>query len=233
MDDIAIAGIQPTGSLHIGNYLGMIATAASNPPGSSLLLFVADLHALTTSQAGDDVRESSMIAAATCIACGLDMSRVSIFIQSDVPCHAEMCWFLSCIANFGHLSRMTQFKDKSQKNLNINLGLFAYPVLMAADILLYKSKFVVIGDDQKQHIEFTRDLAATFNARYNTNILVMPEPIIPKGSARIMSLQDGTKKMSKSDAVELSRINLDDADDIIIKKFNEPKRTPYPILLAT
>jgi tryptophanyl-tRNA synthetase len=219
----AVTGVQATGgSLHLGNYLGALASLASVDPACELFLFVADLHSLTTHDGVENIFENSLNVAATFLAC---CPRSSVlFLQSDVPQHSELCWILSSIAQYGQLSRMTQFKDKAQKNQsNINLGLFSYPVLMAADILIYNASYVPVGDDQRQHLEFTRDIALAFNKKYNTEVFNIPEATIPQDAARIMSLSDGAKKMSKSDPSDASRINLLDSDDLIVQKIKRAR----------
>lgn len=203
-----------------------------------------NLHAITVPQNPVELRQNVLDAAAIYLACGLDPKRSAIFVQSEVREHAELAWVLGCITPMGWLKRMTQFKDKTLQEVNeegdseayfsnltkfnsANLGLFAYPVLMAADILLYHADLVPVGEDQKQHLELTRDLAGAFNRRYNTEYFKLPEPLIIKDVKRIMSLQDGTKKMSKSDESELSRINLEDAVDDIVKKVKKAKTDSF------
>lgn len=218
----AVTGIQPTGIFHIGNYLGMLEPAVNLSLGNEIAVFMADLHALTTHDTHDSLRHNAVLGTASLLACGFDINNGFIFIQSEVYMHYELFWILSCLVHYGPLSRMTQFKSKSDSLGGATLGLFAYPVLMAADILLYNPKFVPIGDDQQQHLELTRNLASAFNAKYG-NILKMPEPAFSGKMTRVMSLQDGTKKMSKSDISELSRINLNDSNETIVRKIQRAK----------
>jgi len=211
------SGIQPTGELHIGNYLGAIQQFLRLQHEASCLFCVVDLHALTTPRDPGALRQQSTLVAAAYLACGIDPGQATIFVQSQVPAHTELAWILGCLAGFGELSRMTQFKDKSRKAETTSLGLFSYPVLMAADILLYRSTAVPIGEDQKQHLELCRNLAERFNARYGET-LTIPEPLIGATGGRIMSLQDPTNKMSKSDPDPQSRIGLLDAPEVIRQK---------------
>lgn len=218
---IAITGVQPSGELHLGNYLGVLRSLGSLGATYDMLVFVADLHSLTTFGCS---RDASLNALSSYIACGVDPEKNILFIQSDVPAHAELCWILTCLAPYGHLSRMTQFKDKSKRQVdNINLGLLSYPVLMAADILLYNAQFVPAGDDQRQHLEFTRDLALLFNKKCGSDVLTVPEPLFLDIAARIMSLTDGSRKMSKTDLSDASRINMTDSDDVIVQKIKRAK----------
>lgn len=221
--------MQPTAHLHLGNYLGALKNWVSlqDEPDSECLYGVVDLHAVTVPQEPDDLRRATREIAAAYIAGGIDPSKSAIFVQSAVPAHSEMMWLLSTMTQMGKLERMTQFKDKAGKNAErAGLGLFAYPTLMAADILIYKATHVPVGDDQKQHLELARDIAATFNARYGVETLVAPEPYILGAGTRVMSLQDGTKKMSKSDPSEKSRINLTDDADTIAKKIKKAQTDP-------
>jgi len=208
------SGVQPTGNLHLGNYLGAIKNfvALQNEENSTCVYCVVDLHAITLKQDPTELKNNIRETAATFIASGINPEKSIIFNQSLVPAHAEGSWILSCIARMGWLNRMTQFKEKAGKDKEkASVGLYIYPVLMAADILLYDATHVPVGDDQKQHLELCRDIAQKFNNDYNaTNFLVPPEPLIQKQFSRIMSLKDGTKKMSKSDVSDLSRINLTD-----------------------
>jgi len=224
--------MQPTAHLHLGNYLGALKNwvALQDEPDSECLYGVVDLHAITVPQNPDDLRKATREIAAAYIAGGIDPSKSAIFVQSAVPQHSELMWLLATMTQMGKLERMTQFKDKAGKNAErAGLGLFAYPVLMAADILLYKATHVPVGDDQKQHLELARDIAATFNARYGVEALVPPEPYIMGAGTRVMSLADGSKKMSKSDASEKSRINLTDDADAIVKKIKKAQTDQDPM----
>ena len=221
--------MQPTANLHLGNYLGALKNwvALQDEPNSECLYGVVDLHAITVQQDPDDLRRATREMAAAYIAGGIDPKKSAIFVQSAVPAHSEMMWLLSTMTQMGKLERMTQFKDKAGKNAErAGLGLFAYPVLMAADILIYKASHVPVGDDQKQHLELARDIASTFNTRYDVEALVQPEPYIMGAGTRVMSLQDGTKKMSKSDPSEKARINLTDDADAIAKKIKKAQTDP-------
>lgn len=223
-----LSGIQPTGNLHLGNYLGSIANWIDLQSTHRCIFGVMNLHAITLPQNPKDLEQNVLDAAAVYLACGLDPKKSTIFVQSQVPQHAELAWVLSTIAPMGWLNRMTQFKEKSAANEN--LGLYSYPILMAADILLYNADLVPVGEDQKQHLELTRDLAGAFNHRFNCEYFKLPEPMILKAVKRIMSLQDGTKKMSKSDESDLSRINLNDAAEVILKKVKKAKTDSLPII---
>lgn len=220
-----LSGVQPTGNLHLGNYLGAIKNWVSMQAEHDENLFcIVDLHAITVPQNPDDLRASTFKTAATYIACGIDPKKSVIFNQSSVPEHSELGWLFSCITPLGWLNRMTQFKEKSGKHKDQScLGLYAYPVLMAADILLYNATHVPVGEDQKQHLELTRDIAGAFNRQYNLEYFTLPEPLILGEAARVMSLRDGTKKMSKSDESDYSRINLTDTADIIAQKLKKAK----------
>ncbi|MBP7710410.1 MAG: tryptophan--tRNA ligase [Rickettsiales bacterium] len=216
-----LSGIQPTGNLHLGNYLGSIANWIDLQSTHRCIFGVMNLHAITLPQDPKELQKNVLDAAAVYLACGLDPKKSTIFVQSEVAQHAELAWVLGTITPMGWLNRMTQFKEKSADNEN--LGLYSYPVLMAADILLYRADLVPVGEDQKQHLELTRDLAGAFNRRYGVEYFKLPEPMILKAVKRIMSLQDGTKKMSKSDESDLSRINLDDSAEVILKKVKKAK----------
>lgn len=216
-----LSGIQPSGNLHLGNYLGSIRNWVDLQASHNCLFGIMNLHAITVPQDPQVLRQNVLDAAAIYLACGLDADKTTIFVQSDVAAHAELAWVLGCITPLGWLNRMTQFKEKSANNEA--LGLYSYPVLMASDILLYRSDLVPVGEDQKQHLELTRDLAGAFNRRYGVEYFKLPEPLIMKTVKRIMSLQDGSKKMSKSDESDLSRINLHDSSDEIIKKVKKAK----------
>ena len=216
---VMLSGIKPTGDLTLGSYLGAIKNWAERAEQYDCYYFMADLHALTTRNNPADLRRRTLEQLAQYVACGLDPQKNTLFLQSHVPAHAELGWVLNCYTMFGELSRMTQFKDKSAKNAdNINGGLFTYPALMAADILLYQPDYVPVGDDQKQHVELTRDVAQRFNNLYGETFKV-PEPFIPKVGARIMDLLDPHSKMSKSDEVGNGRVCLMDRPEDIARKF--------------
>lgn len=216
---VIFSGIQPSGRLTLGNYIGAVSNWLKLQEEYDCYYCVVDLHSMTQYQVPKELRQQTMEALATYLACGLDPEKNTIFIQSHVPAHCESAWLLSTMTYMGELSRMTQFKDKSQKqNENINAGLFTYPVLMASDILLYQTNLVPVGSDQKQHVEITRDIAQRFNNRYSPTFEV-PEVYIPKVGARIMSLQEPTKKMSKSDENENACIYILDPPEVIRRKF--------------
>lgn len=219
-----LSGVQPTGNLHLGNYLGAIRQWVALQHEYECFFMLADLHAITVPQAPEKLRQNTLETAAAYIACGVDPARHAIFAQSKVPQHAELAWIFSCHTPLGWLNRMTQFKEKAGKDReNAALGLYSYPVLMAADILLYKATHVPVGEDQKQHLELTRDIAGAFNRHYGKEIFPLPEPVILKEAARVMSLRDGTKKMSKSDPSDYSRIHLTDDADTIAQKIRKAK----------
>src|SRR3954465_6419251 len=226
-----VSGIQPTGDLHLGNLLGAILRWVRMQDEAKCLFFLADLHALTVdidpAQLATSVREM----AAALIASGIDPAKSIIFRQSAIPAHSELAWILQGTARVGWLNRMTQGKDKAGKNREgASVGLFTYPVLQAADILLYKATHVPVGEDQKQHVELTRDIALKFNTDFDVDLFVPPEPFIPGGAAaRIMSLRDGRAKMSKTDPSEMSRIQLTDSDDEIAQKIRKAKTDPEPL----
>ena len=214
---VMLSGIQPSGDLHLGNYLGAIKNWGARADEFDCYYFMADMHTITVRQTPTDLRRRTLEQLAQYIACGLDPVRSVIFIQSHVPQHAELAWVLGCYTQFGELSRMTQFKDKSKKHAdNITAGLFTYPVLMAADILLYQADLVPVGQDQKQHVELCRDVAQRFNGVYS-DTFTLPEPFIPKMGARVMSLGDPSSKMSKSDPDGC--VFLMDTPEVIQKKF--------------
>lgn len=216
---IMLSGIQPTGVFTLGNYIGAIRNWKAMQEQFQCLYFIANLHSLTVRNQPEQLKKLTMDSIALLLACGIDPQKSVLFIQSQVAAHAELSWVLQCHTQFGELSRMTQFKDKSQKHpQNINAGLFSYPDLMAADILLYQADYVPIGADQKQHLEITRDIAVRFNQLYGSTFAI-PEPYIPKQGARIMSLADPSKKMSKSDTNPNGFISILDPPDTIIKKF--------------
>ena len=213
------SGIQPTGAFTLGNYIGAVRNWPLLQDEYDCIYCVVDQHALTIKQVPAELRKRSYEAAAMLLASGIKPEKSLVFIQSHVPQHSQLSWILSCSTQFGELGRMTQFKDKSAKHAdNINTGLFTYPVLMAADIMLYGTHYVPVGGDQKQHVELARDIAQRFNNSYSETF-VLPEPMIPKVGARVMSLQDPTKKMSKSDANEKSYVLMTDSADVIMKKF--------------
>ncbi len=219
-----LSGVQPTGNLHLGNYLGAIRNWVNLQSQYDCLFMLADLHAITVPQDADALRDHVRETAAAYIACGIDPKTAAIFPQSAVSAHSELAWILSCHTPLGWLNRMTQFKEKAGKQRdNAVLGLYSYPVLMAADILVYKATHVPVGEDQKQHLELARDIAGAFNRAYNAECFPLPEPVIMGASARVMSLRDGTKKMSKSDESDYSRINLTDDADTIALKFRKAK----------
>ena len=224
------SGVQPTGNLHLGNYLGAIKNFVKlNDDNQNDCVFcVVDLHAITVSQDPKLLRNNIRETVATFIASGIDPKKSIIFNQSQVSAHSEAAWILSCVARMGWLNRMTQFKEKAGKDKEkASIGLYSYPVLMAADILLYDSTHVPVGDDQKQHLELCRDIAQRFNNDFKVNdFFKVPEPLIQKEFSRIMSLKDGSKKMSKSDLSDLSRINLTDEKDEIINKIKKAKTDP-------
>jgi tryptophanyl-tRNA synthetase len=219
------SGIQPTGNLQIGNYLGALKNFVPLQHQAETLFCIVDQHAITATQNPNHLRNAIRSVTATFIASGLDPNKAIIFNQSKVPEHAQLAWILNCVARMGWLNRMTQFKDKAGKNREqASVGLFTYPILMAADILLYKATHVPVGDDQKQHLELARDIAIRFNLEHaKTTFFPEPEPMIPPIAARIMSLRDGTIKMSKSDPSDMSRINMTDSNDDILKKFRKAK----------
>jgi tryptophanyl-tRNA synthetase len=226
-----VSGIQPTGDLHLGNLLGAILRWVRMQDEAECLYFLADLHALTIDVDPQKLRSSVREMAAALIASGIDPDKSIVFAHSAVPAHAELAWVLGCTARMGWLNRMTQWKDKAGKNREgSSLGLFAYPVLQAADILLYRATHVPVGDDQKQHIELARDIAIKFNTDFDVDLFVPPEPYIGGGSAaRVMSLRDGNAKMSKSDPSDMSRINLTDSDELIAQKIRKAKTDPEPL----
>ena len=222
-----VSGIRPTGQLHLGNYLGAIRNWIPLQEHHDCLFFIADLHALTTHH-GESLYHTSLDTAAIYLACGINPG--TIFIQSHIPEHSELSWILSCHTPLGWLNRMTQFKEKSAKNQDTSmLGLLAYPVLMAADVLLYHATHVPVGEDQKQHVELMRDIALSMNHHYKAEIFTIPEPLIQTFGARIMSLRDGTAKMGKSNASDFERINLWDSNDLIRDKIKKATSDPLPL----
>ena len=227
------SGVQPTGNLHLGNYLGAIKNFVklNNDDENDCVFCVVDLHAITIKQDPNELKNNIRETVATFIACGINPEKSIIFNQSTVPAHSEATWLLSCVARMGWLNRMTQFKEKAGKDKEkASIGLYSYAILMAADILLYDATHVPVGEDQKQHLELCRDIAQKFNNDYGVDdFLKVPEPLIQKEFSRIMSLKDGTKKMSKSELSDLSRINLTDDKDLIINKIKKAKTDPLPL----
>ena len=224
------SGIQPTGNLHLGNYLGAIRNWVALQYDYECIFCIVDLHALTQPQDPGELRAATREVAAAYIAAGIDPERCIIFNQSMVSAHAELAWLLGCLTPLGWLNRMTQFKEKAPKQREMaGLGLYAYPVLMAADILLYKATHVPVGEDQKQHVELARDIAGAFNRRYGRDVFPLPEPQIFGEATRVMSLRDGTKKMSKSDTSDYSRINMTDDGELIALKIRRAKTDPEPL----
>ncbi len=227
------SGVQPTGNLHLGNYLGAIKNFVdlNNDDKNECVFCVVDLHAITVKQNPQVLRDNIRETVATFVACGINPEKSIIFNQSSVPAHSEGAWLLSCVARMGWLNRMTQFKEKAGKDKEkASIGLYSYPILMASDILLYDTTHVPVGEDQKQHLELCRDIAQKFNNEYGVeDFFKIPEPLIQKYFSRIMSLKDGTKKMSKSDLSDLSRVNLTDDKDQIINKIKKAKTDPLPL----
>jgi tryptophanyl-tRNA synthetase len=233
------SGVQPTGNLHLGNYLGAIVNFVALQERYDCIYCVVDLHAITTWQDPAELPQAIRAATAAFIACGIDPKKHIIFNQSQVAEHAELAWVFNCVARLGWLNRMTQFKEKAGKDReNVSVGLYAYPALMAADILVYRATHVPVGEDQKQHLELSRDIAQKFNNDFGASIeahghggafFPLPEPLIQGPATRVMSLRDGTKKMSKSDASDFSRINLTDDADTIAQKIRKAKTDPEPL----
>ena len=218
------SGVQPSGNLHIGNYLGAIKNWVSLQKEFECIFCIVDLHALTIKQDPKELENNTLEVTATYIASGINPEKTLIFNQSSVPAHTELTWLLSCITPLGWLNRMTQFKEKAgKKKESAILGLYSYPVLMAADVLAYKATHVPVGEDQKQHLELVRDIAGAFNRIYNTDFFPLPEPEIFGEATRVMSLRNGSQKMSKSDASDFSRINITDNKDLIVKKIQKAK----------
>ena len=227
------SGVQPTGNLHLGNYLGAIKNFVEldNDTQNECVFCVVDLHAITIKQDPNELKNNIRETVATFIACGINPEKSIIFSQSSVSAHSEAAWLLSCVARIGWLNRMTQFKEKAGKDKEkASIGLYSYPILMAADILLYDATHVPVGEDQKQHLELCRDIAQKFNNDFKAdNFFKIPEPLIQKEFARIMSLKDGTKKMSKSELSDLSRINLTDDKDALLNKIRKAKTDTLPL----
>ena len=223
-----VSGIQPTGNLHLGNYLGAIkqwvAMQDAMKPGEECLFFLADLHALSQPLVATELASNTIEMAATLLACGIDPARSILFNQARVPAHSELAWILGGTARMGWLNRMTQWKDKAGKSgESQSVAMFTYPVLQAADVLLYQATHVPVGEDQKQHLELARDIATKFNNDFGTELFTLPEPFVSKAAPRIMSLRDGAAKMSKSDPSDASRINLIDSDDVMVQKIKKAK----------
>jgi tryptophanyl-tRNA synthetase len=224
------SGVQPTGNLHLGNYLGAIRNWVALQKDYDCIFCIVDLHAITVPQDPAQLKAQTREVTAAYIAAGIDPERCAIFNQSMVSGHAELAWLLSCLTPLGWLNRMTQFKEKAGKQRDeAGLGLYAYPVLMAADIILYKATHVPVGEDQKQHLELARDIAGAFNRRYGVEFFPLPEPMIFGAATRVMSLRDGSKKMSKSDISDYSRINMTDDAETIALKIRKAKTDPLPL----
>ena len=225
-----LSGVQPSGDLHLGNYLGAIKNFVSLQQEYECFFCVVDLHAITVWQDPNVLANKTREVTAAFIASGIDPKKNNIFVQSQVPQHAQLAWIFNCVARMGWLNRMTQFKDKAGKNSeNVSVGLFSYPTLMAADILIYLATHVPVGDDQKQHLELTRDIAQKFNNDFDTDLFPIPEPLIFGEATRVMSLRDGSKKMSKSDPSDYSRIMLTDSAENIIQKIKKAKTDAEPL----
>ena len=229
---LVFSGVQPTGNLHLGNYLGAVKRFVELQDANTMCIYcLVDLHAITNWQDPKELRQNTIEVTAAFLACGLRQENSIIFNQSQVTTHTELAWIFNCVARIGWLNRMTQFKEKAGKNReNASLGLYCYPTLMAADILAYHATHVPVGEDQKQHLELTRDIATKFNNDFNApDFFPVPEPIIEGPATRIMSLRDGAKKMSKSETSDMSRINLTDDSDSIRKKIQKAKTDPFEI----
>jgi tryptophanyl-tRNA synthetase len=224
------SGVQPTGNLHLGNYLGAIRNWVSLQDDYDCIFCVVDMHAITVWQDPNELKANTREVAAAMVASGVDPQRNIIFNQSQVPAHAELAWIFNCVARLGWLNRMTQFKEKAGKDRErASVGLYAYPNLMAADILVYKATHVPVGEDQKQHLELCRDIAVKFNHDFGSEIFPIVEPLIFGEATRVMSLRDGAKKMSKSDPSEASRITMTDDTDAIVRKIRKAKTDPEPL----
>jgi len=232
--DRVFSGVQPSGSLHIGNYLGAISNFVNFQDEYDSIFCIVDLHAITVWQDPNVLNNNIIDVAALYMASGIDPNKSTIFVQSHIPAHSELAWILNCISRIGWLNRMTQFKEKAGENREkVSAGLYVYPNLMASDILLYHANLVPVGDDQKQHLEITRDIAQKFNNDFKNfggeNFFPLPEPMILPVASRVMSLRDGLKKMSKSDSSEMTRIELIDNNDLIAKKISKAKTDPLPM----
>jgi len=228
-----LSGIQPTAKMHLGNYLGAVRNWVGLQESFETLYCVVDLHALTLPQDPAELRANTRDLAATLLAAGIDPKRSIVFVQSSVPAHSELAWLFSCLTPLGWLNRMTQFKEKAGKHREqAVLGLYSYPVLMAADILIYRATHVPVGEDQKQHLELTREIAGSFNHRYERDYFILPEPQIFGTATRVMSLRDGTRKMSKSDTSDYARINMTDDADTIALKLRKARTDPEPLPAA-
>ncbi|GHU05527.1 tryptophan--tRNA ligase [Alphaproteobacteria bacterium] len=224
------SGVQPTGNLHLGNYLGAVRNWAALQNDYECIFSLVDMHAITLWQDPEDLTAHTREVAAAMLAAGIDPEKNILFVQSDNPNHAELAWILNCVTRLGWLNRMTQFKDKAGKNReNASVGLYAYPNLMSADILIYKATHVPVGEDQKQHLELARDTAQKFNNDFGVDFFPLPEPLILGAATRVMSLRDGTKKMSKSDISDYARINMTDDSDALALKIRKAKTDPAPI----
>ena len=227
---LVFSGVQPTGNLHLGNYLGAIKNFVSLQKEMNCVYCVVDLHAITTFQKPEELKNNILETTASFLATGLDPNKSIIFNQSSVPAHSQLAWIFNCVSRVGWLNRMTQFKDKAGSDKEkASVGLYIYPNLMAADILLYKATHVPVGADQKQHLELTRDIAQKFNNDFKNDLFPIPEPLILGEAKRVMSLRDGTKKMSKSDPSDYSRIMLSDSKENIIQKIKKAKTDPEPL----
>ena len=227
---LVFSGIQPTGNLHIGNYLGAVRNWIALQEKFKCIFCIVDMHAITVWQDPRILAENTREVAAALIAAGIDPKTQILFNQSSNPDHANLSWILNCVARLGWLNRMTQFKEKAGKNReNASVGLYTYPNLMAADILVYRATHVPVGEDQKQHLELARDIAQKFNSDYESDIFPLPEPLIMGAATRVMSLRDGASKMSKSDPSDLSRINLSDSADAVAQKIRKAKTDPNPL----
>ena len=225
-----LSGIQPTGTVQLGNYLGALTNWVTMQDSFETFYCIVDLHAITVAHDPATLRNNTLDLAASLIACGIDPARSTLFHQSAVPQHTELAWIFNCVARMGWMNRMTQFKEKAGKDKErASVGLFTYPILQAADILAYRATHVPVGEDQKQHLELSRDIAAKFNHDFSEEFFPLPDPLIEGPGARIMSLRDGTKKMSKSDPSDLSRINLTDDADTMAKKIRKAKTDPDPL----
>ncbi len=224
------SGIQPTGNLHLGNYLGAIRNWVALQADYECLYCIVDLHAITVRQDPEELCANTREVAASLLASGIDPGASIVFNQSQVAAHAELAWIFSCVARLGWLNRMTQFKEKAGKDReNASVGLYAYPTLMAADVMVHKATHVPVGEDQKQHLELTRDVAQSFNSQYGIDFFPLVEPLIFGAATRVMSLRDGSAKMSKSDPSDNSRVNLTDSPDLIARKIRRARTDPEPL----